>query len=49
MKVTKEGRKTIYKCGKKQEEQKQDPVVKNKKIKKNEAVPASRPEEVNDG
>ena len=45
--MIKEGKRTIYKCGKKQEV---DPVVKNKKIKKNEVdVSASMPEGVNDG
>lgn len=48
MKVIKEGNKTIYKCGKKQEEEK--PIVKNKKIRKNEAgYSAVKPEEVING
>ena len=48
MEVIREGNKTIYYCGKKQEDEK--PVVKNKKIRKNEAeVSAPKPEEVING
>lgn len=51
MKTVKDGKKTTYYCGKKQSDKPVVmPVVKNKKIKKNEVdVSASRPEEVNDG